>query len=143
MSDETIKRQKIEPERLHKPTDFGFNEREYKEWTPSRRVRFKYRTKQIWGHARNVLIFGVSLTRFRHLLTLFNIRMKIKTNQTSTKAGIALLITVLSLFGINVNPEMFTENITTIIEGCIAVFGAATALWAIFKDDEQQDTPQA
>lgn len=141
MSDETIKRQKIEPERLHKPTDFGFNEREYKEWTPSRRVRFKYRTKQIWNVTKKGLIF---ITKHpKQTFILISTFMKIKTNQTSTRAGIALLITVLSLFGINVNPEMFTENITTIIEGCIAVFGAATALWAIFKDDEQQDTPQA
>jgi len=126
---------------LHKPTDFGFNERKYKKWTPSRRVRFKERTRQIWGRTRNVLIFAVSLTRYRHLLTLFNIRMKIKTNQTSTKAGIALLITILGLFGIQVNPELFTENITALIEGGIAVFGAITALWAIFKDDEQPSTP--
>ena len=46
--------------------------------------------------------------------------------------------TILGLFGIPVNPELFTDHLSTIIEGVIAVFGALTGLWAIFKDDEKE-----
>lgn len=137
MSDEkkAIERSTIKPERLYKAPDFGFNEREYKEWTPSRRIRFKYRTKQIWHYTKKGVILAVKHPR--ETFILISTFMKIKTNQTSTKAGIALLITILSLFGIQVNPELFTEHLTTIIEGVVAVFAAATGLWAIFKDDEE------
>lgn len=65
--------------------------------------------------------------------------MKVKTNQTSTRAGIALLITILGLFGLDINPDLFTESAMQLIEGLIAVFGSVTALWAIFKDDEDEE----
>jgi len=138
MSDEkkTIERSTIKPERLYKPTDFGFNERKYKEWTPSKWVRFKYRTSQIWGVTKKVSTLAVKHPK--QTFILISTFMKIKTNQTSTKAGIALLVTILGLFGIQVNPELFTDHISTIIEGVIAVFGALTGLWAIFKDDEKE-----
>lgn len=70
--------------------------------------------------------------------------MKIKTGQTSTRAGIMLLVTVLGFLGINVDPEFFTAQAETLIEGVISVVGAGTALWAIFKDDdEEQNEPNA
>ena len=64
--------------------------------------------------------------------------MKIKTNQTSTRAGIALLVTILGLFGIQTNPDLLTEHLQTLIEAAIAIFASITALWAIFKDDEEE-----
>ena len=138
MSDEkkTIERSTIKPERLYKPTDFGFNERKYKEWKPSKWVRFKYRTGQIWTVTKKVSTLAVKHPK--QTFILISTFMKIKTNQTSTKAGIALLVTILGLFGIQVNPELFTDHLSTIIEGVIAVFGALTGLWAIFKDDEKE-----
>lgn len=70
--------------------------------------------------------------------------MKIKTDQTSTRAGIMLLVTVLGFLGINIDPEFFTEQAEMLIEGVISVVAAGTALWAIFKDDdEEQDEPNA
>ena len=66
--------------------------------------------------------------------------MKIKTDQTSTRAGIMLLVTVLGFLGINVDPEFFTTQAQLLIEGVISVVGAGTALWAIFKDDEEDDS---
>ena len=70
--------------------------------------------------------------------------MKIKTDQTSTRAGIMLLVTVLGFLGINIDPEFFTEQAEMLIEGIISVVAAGTALWAIFKDDdEEQDEPNA
>ena len=52
---------------------------------------------------------------------------------------IALLVTVLGLLGVQVNPELLSEQLHTIVEGAIAVFGALTGLWAIFKDDEEEE----
>lgn len=70
--------------------------------------------------------------------------MKIKTDQTSTRAGIMLLVTVLGFLGINIDPEFFTEQAEMLIEGVISVVAAGTALWAIFKDDdEEQNEPNA
>jgi len=55
-----------------------------------------------------------------------------------------LLVTVLGFLGINIDPEFFTAQAETLIEGVISVVGAGTALWAIFKDDdEEQDEPNA
>jgi hypothetical protein len=138
MSDEkkTIERSTIKPERLYKAPDFGFSEVKYKEWKPSIWVRFKYRTKQVWNVTKKISTLAAKHPK--QTFILISTFMKIKTNQTSTKAGIALLITILGLFGIQVNPELFTEHLTTIIEGVIAVFGAMTGLWAIFKDDEEE-----
>ena len=68
--------------------------------------------------------------------------MKIKTNQTSTRAGIMLLATILGLLGVQVDSDLLTSNLETLIQGSIAVVGSATALWAIFKDDEAEEEPE-
>ena len=139
MSDgkKTIERLNIEPERLHKETDFGFTPVEYKKHTFPFRVRFKARTKQIWGYTKKAFTFVKKHPRATFIL--IRSFMKIKTNQTSTKAGIALIVTILGLLGIQVNPELLSEHLYTIVEGVIAVFGALTGLWAIFKDDEEEE----
>ena len=131
-----IERLNIEPERLHKETDFGFTPFEYKKHTFPFRVRFKARRRQIWGYTKKA--FTLVKKHPRATFILIRTYMKIKTNQTSTRAGIALLVTVLGLLGVQVNPEFLSEQLHTIVEGAIAVFGALTGLWAIFKDDEEE-----
>jgi hypothetical protein len=64
--------------------------------------------------------------------------MAIKPNQTSTKAGVVLLVTILGLFGIHLDPELLSDQAVKLVEGIIAVGGSATAIWAIFKDDEKK-----
>ena len=131
-----IERLNIKPERLHKETDFGFTPVEYKKHTFPFRVRFKARRRQIWGYTKKAFILVKKHPRSTFILiTTF---MKIKTNQTSTRAGIALLVTILGLFGIQTNPDLLTEHLQTLIEAAIAIFASITALWAIFKDDEEE-----
>jgi hypothetical protein len=49
-----------------------------------------------------------------------------------------LLATVLGFFGIHLNPELLSEEAVKLVEGAIAVVASATAIWAIFKDDEKE-----
>lgn len=132
-----IERLNIKPERLHKETDFGFTPVEYKKHTFPFRVRFKARRRQIWGYTKKAFILVKKHPRSTFIL--IRTFMKIKTNQTSTRAGIALLVTILGLFGIQTNPDLLTEHLQTLIEAAIAIFASITALWAIFKDDEEEE----
>ena len=49
-----------------------------------------------------------------------------------------MLVSILGLFGIHLDPELLSEQAVTLVEGIIAVGGSATAIWAIFKDDEKK-----
>ena len=136
-----IERLNIEPELLRKPKPLGveyFDHKpiEYKKHTFPFRVRFKARRRQIWGYTKKAFILVKKHPRSTFIL--IRTFMKIKTNQTSTRAGIALLVTILGLFGIQTNPDLLTEHLQTLIEAAIAIFASITALWAIFKDDEEE-----
>ena len=135
----TIKRTDLKPEMLRpavKPRTLTRKTHEM----PRRSLR---RTIGIyWYGFRH---FSVPAVKFawnnkRLTLTLVRTYMKIKTDQASTRAGIMLLVTVLGFLGINVDPEFFTDQAETLIEGVISVVAAGTALWAIFKDDEEDDS---
>ena len=131
-----IGRLNIKPELLGKPVKNDLKPIEYKKHTFPFRVRFKARRRQIWGYTKKA--FTLVKKHPRSTFILIRTFMKIKTNQTSTRAGIALLVTVLGLLGVQVNPELLSEQLHIIVEGAIAVFGALTGLWAIFKDDEEE-----
>ena len=131
-----IERLNIEPELLRKPVKNDLKPIEYKKHTFPFRVRFKARRRQIWGYTKKA--FTLVKKHPRSTFILIRTFMKIKTNQTSTRAGIALLVTILGLFGIQTNPDLLTEHLQTLIEAAIAIFASITALWAIFKDDEEE-----
>ena len=131
-----IERLNIEPELLGKPVKNDLKPIEYKKHTFPFRVRFKARRRQIWGYTKKA--FTLVKKHPRETFILIRTFMKIKTNQTSTRAGIALLVTILGLFGIQTNPDLLTEHLQTLIEASIAIFASITALWAIFKDDEEE-----
>jgi len=131
-----IERLNIEPELLRKPVKNDLKPIEYKKHTFPFRVRFKARRRQIWGYTKKA--FTLIKKHPRSTFILIRTFMKIKTNQTSTRAGIALLVTILGLFGIQTNPDLLTEHLQTLIEAAIAIFASITALWAIFKDDEEE-----
>ena len=131
-----IERLNIEPELLGKPVKNDLKPIEYKKHTFPFRVRFKARRRQIWGYTKKA--FTLVKKHPRSTFILIRTFMKIKTNQTSTRAGIALLVTILGLFGIQTNPDLLTEHLQTLIEAAIAIFASITALWAIFKDDEEE-----
>jgi len=133
-----IKRKKLEPENLVKETHYGFTLKpvEYKRFRLPLWVRFKARRNQIWGVVKKIGIFAKENPKL--LITLTRTYMAIKPNQTSTKAGVVLLVSILGLFGIHLDPELLSEQAVTLVEGIIAVGGSATAIWAIFKDDEKE-----
>ena len=133
-----IERKKLEPENLVKETDYINPPKpvEYKSFRLPLWVRFKARRKQIWGVVTNFTIFAKENPRL--VFTLIRTYMAIKPNQTSTKAGVMLLATVLGFFGIHLNPELLSEEAVKLVEGAIAVVASATAIWAIFKDDEKK-----
>lgn len=130
-----IERLNIEPERLIKPLKKDFKPVKYEKHRFPFRVRFKARRRQIWGYTKKAFTFVKKHPRATFIL--IRSFMKIKTNQTSTRAGIALLVTILGLFGMQASPELLSSHLETLIEAGIAIFGAITALWAIFKDDEE------
>ena len=135
---QNIERKKLEPENLVKDTDYGFTPTpvEYKRYRLPLWVRFKARRNQIWGVVKKIGIFAKENPKL--LFTLTRTYMAIKPNQTSTKAGVVLLVSILGLFGIHLDPELLSEQAVTLVEGIIAVGGSATAIWAIFKDDEKE-----
>ena len=135
---QNIERKKLEPENLVKETDYGFTPTpvEYKRFRLPLWVRFKARTGQIWGVVEKMSIFAKENPKL--LFTLIRTYMAIKPNQTSTKAGVVLLVTILGLFGIHLDPDLLSEQAVKLVEGIIAVGGSATAIWAIFKDDEKE-----
>jgi len=135
---QNIERKKLEPENLVKDTDYGFTPTpvEYKRYRLPLWVRFKARRNQIWGVVKKIGIFAKENPKL--LITLTRTYMAIKPNQTSTKAGVVLLVSILGLFGIHLDPELLSEQAVTLVEGIIAVGGSATAIWAIFKDDEKE-----
>lgn len=133
----TIKRTDLKPEMLRKATKPRTLERKTHEM-PRRGLR---RTIAMYWYGFKH--FSVPVVKFawnnkRLTLTLIRTYMKIKTNQTSTKAGIMLLVTVLGFLGINVDPEFFTEQAELLIESALSAVAAGTALWAIFKDDDEE-----
>ena len=133
-----IERKKLEPENLVKETDYGFTPTpvEHKRYRLPLWVRFKARRNQIWGVVRNFAIFAKENPKL--LITITRTLMAIKPNQTSTKAGVVLLVTVLGLFGIHLDPELLSEQAIKLVEGVLAVAASATGIWAIFKDDEKE-----
>ena len=135
---QNIERKKLEPENLVKETDYGFTPKpvEYKRYRLPLWVRIKARRNQIWGVVKKIGIFAKENPKL--LITLTRTYMAIKPNQTSTKAGVVLLVSILGLFGIHLDPELLSEQAVTLVEGIIAVGGSATAIWAIFKDDEKE-----
>jgi hypothetical protein len=136
-----MKKQKLKAERLYvdkKNTNYGL-EKVFAPEKPrfSMRVRARARWLKIWWKVKRPLFLIVSMTKYRHLLTLLNIDMKIKYNQTSTKAGIVLLTAILALLGVNAEQEFLTENIEKLVEGAVLMVGSLTALYSILKDDEK------
>jgi len=135
---QNIERKKLEPENLVKETDYGFTPKpvEYKKYRLPLWVRFKARRNQIWGVTKNIVIFAKENPKL--IFTLIRTYMAIKPNQTSTRAGVVLLVSVLGLFGIHLDPELLSEQAVTLVEGVLAVVASATGIWAIFKDDEKE-----
>lgn len=137
----TIKRKKLEPELINKNVGKkDFKPVPYKRHDLGflRKVRvYIYLFKRLKDPA-----FSFFWNNKRLTLSLIGTFMKIKTNQTSTRAGIMLLATILGLLGVQVDSDLLTSNLETLIQGSIAVVGSATALWAIFKDDEAEEEPE-
>ena len=136
---QNIERKKLHPEKLVKDTDYIRTPKpvEYKRFKLPLWVRFKARRNQIWGVVSNFAIFAKENPRL--VFTLIRTYMAIKPNQTSTKAGVMLLVTVLGLFGIHVNPDLLSDEAVKLVEGAIAVIASTTAIWAIFKDDDKKE----
>lgn len=134
----TINRSKLKPEMLA-PGVKAKNFRPVE--TPKSPITFrmKIRSYLYLGKTFTIPTLKFVWNNKRLTLTLISTAMKVKTNQTSTKAGIMLLVTVLGFLGINVDPEFFSQQATLLVEGVISVIGAGTALWAIFKDDEKEN----
>lgn len=132
----TIERSTIKPETLTRKTDKEFEKREYKPVRFPLRIRILAKYHQTIKYARYVITMAKKHPR--STLTIIRLFMKIKGNQTSTKAGVALLVTILGLFGLDANPDLLGQHLTTAIEASLAVAGAVTGLYAIFKDDEKE-----
>lgn len=138
MSQKTPKKEisNINHERLYRQPIRKIKEVDYKPYKAPLRIRFKVKAKRYTSVAKKVI--KLFIRHPRQTITLITTFMKIKGNQTSTKAGIAFLVTILGFLGINVNPEYFSEHAYTLIESLFAVVGSATALYAIFNDEEKE-----
>lgn len=132
-------RKKLHPEKLVKDTDYIRAPKpvKYKRFKLPLWVRFKARRNQIWGVVSNFAIFAKENPKL--VFTLIRTYMAIKPNQTSTKAGVVLLVTILGLFGIHLDPDLLSDEAVKLVEGIIAVGASATAIWAIFKDDDKKE----
>lgn len=131
----TIGQSNIKPEQISTVKERQLKPVEYQPIKFPWRIRVKVKIKQRLGYISRI----VKLVR-KHpkaTFTIIRVYMKIKGDQTSTKVGISFLITVLALFGINVDPEFFSSNVQSLIEGGVLVVGAVTSLYAIFKDEEK------
>lgn len=136
---QNIERKKLHPENLVKETDYGFAPKlvEYKKYKLPLWVRFKARRNQICGVVSNFAIFAKENPKL--IINVIRTYMAIKPNQTSTKAGVVLLVSILGLFGIHLDPELLSDQAVKLVEGVIAVVASATGIWAIFKDDEKKE----
>lgn len=129
-----IGRLTIEAERLSKDP----KKKEFRTYSV-KPVRYSWRVRiraKLYYASR---VFKLIRKHPRATLTLIRMFMKVKGNQVSTRVGISFLITVLGLFGVNVDPELFAGQVGSLIEGGMLVIGAVTSLYAIFKDEEKSN----
>lgn len=59
--------------------------------------------------------------------------------QPSSKAGMAILMAILGIFGVQIEPELLGEHINTLITGICAVIGSAAGIYDIFRKERQSD----
>lgn len=143
MDRKTIKRVELQAENLRVARGVELKKRKQPKVRFPLRIRFKALTRQIWRKTKRPLFYALSLTKYRYLLTLMNIDMSIKINQTSTKAGIVLLASVLSMLGFTIDPNFLSDNVEQLVQGVIMIVGSVTAIYSIFKDDDKnpEDKP--
>lgn len=140
MSKKILRKEILITERLYKEKDKRIEKVDYKPYKAPLKIRLKVKAVKYLSIAKNTI--KLIAKHPRQTITLITTFMKIKGNQTSTKAGVAFLVTLLGFLGINVNPEYFSEQAYTLIESVLAVIGSATALYAIFKDEKEEKTEE-